>query len=71
MKKPEVVHKVPLDPARRRKLVDAYAALPLEGAKADECIHFVKHVNRCRSISHFLDTAKASNISRLERMLND
>lgn len=69
MKKPEVIHKVPLDPARRRSIVDAYAALPLEGSKADECVDFVKRVNRCRSISHFLDTAKASNIDRLERML--
>lgn len=65
----QIVHAVPLDPQRRRSIVEAYANLPLEGSKADECINFVKRTCRCRSISHFLDSAKESNIIRLERML--
>lgn len=55
---------------RRAKIVRAYAALPHIGPKTDHCVNFVKNTCRCRSLSHFLDTAKETNIERLERMLN-
>lgn len=56
---------------RRRQIVRAYTALPHVGVKTDHCVNFVKVVCKCRSLSHFLDTAKDSNIERLERMLHD
>lgn len=55
---------------RRKKIVDAYVALPHYGAKTEQCIQFVKTTCKCRSIFQFLDTAKDSNVERLERMLN-
>lgn len=55
---------------RRKVIVQAYAALPHISNQTDQCVHFVKRVCRCRSISHFLDSAKDSNVERLERMLN-
>lgn len=55
---------------RRRKIVEAYTSLPHMGAQTDHCVMFVKRTCKCRSISHFLDTAKESNVERLERMLN-
>lgn len=56
---------------RRRRIVELYTALPHVGPKTDRCVTFVKAVCKCRSLSHFLDTAKDSNVERLERMLND
>lgn len=55
---------------RREKIANAYVALPLNGIKTEQCIAFVRSTCRCRSIFHFLDTAKESNVERLERMLS-
>lgn len=60
---------MPIDADRRARIVRTYAALPSEGRKTEMCVRFVKNTCRCRSISHFLDTAKESNIQRLEGML--
>lgn len=54
---------------RRKRIVTAYVDLPLHGARTEECLLFVRQTCRCRSISHFLDSAKESNVERLERML--
>lgn len=54
---------------RRRKIADAYVNLPHTGHKTEECIIFVRKVCKCNSIFHFLDTAKESNVERLERIL--
>jgi hypothetical protein len=55
---------------RRRAIAKAYAELPHAGPQTETCINFVRRICRCRSISHFLDTAKGSNVAKLERMLN-
>lgn len=55
---------------RRKRIVDAYASLDPKGPRTERCILFVKVTCKCRSISHFLDMAKESNVERLERMLN-
>jgi hypothetical protein len=55
---------------RRKRIVDAYVNLDLNSPLTDRCITFVKVTCKCRSISHFLDTAKGSNVERLEGMLN-
>lgn len=55
---------------RRRKIRDAYVNLPHAGLKTERCISFVRTTCQCRSIFHFLDTAKESNVARLERMLD-
>ena len=54
---------------RRKRIVDAYVALPHGGFKTSEAIQFVRKCG-ARSISHFLDIAKPSNIVRLERILD-
>ena len=54
---------------RRKKIAEAYVNLPHNGHKMEECIIFVRTTCKCRNIYHFLDTAKESNVARLERML--
>lgn len=58
-----------IDEDRRKAIVEKYITLPHMGPKTDRCVRFIKHTCRCRSLSHFLDTAKESNVERLERML--
>lgn len=54
---------------RRRKIADAYVNLPHHGQRTESCIAFVRGTCKCRNIYHFLDTAKESNVERLERIL--
>lgn len=56
---------------RRKKIADAYVNLPLNGQKTERCIAFVRGTCKCRSIFHFLDTTKESNVTKLERMLDE
>lgn len=59
-----------VDGDRRKRIFEAYVSLNLNSPKTESCIAFVITTCRCRSISHFLDKAKESNVERLERMLN-
>lgn len=54
---------------RRKKIADAYVNLPHNGQRTEACVAFVRGACKCRSIYHFLDTAKDSTVERLERML--
>lgn len=56
---------------RRKKIKEAYVKLPHKGWRTEASITFVRGTCKCRSISHFLDTAKESNVERLERILFD
>jgi hypothetical protein len=56
-------------PNRRKRIVTAYAALIPNSNQAEQAITFVNKTCRCRSLSHFLDTTKDSNVERLERIL--